>query len=90
MAVDESVHSVPVAEPPAQGDVQQHGGDTMHGSGHDIHLPPESLWPITLAFAITVAAIGLVTNLLVTIPGVVMFAVALRGWAQELLDAQQH
>jgi Cytochrome c oxidase subunit IV len=62
------------------------GGAGQHGEG--IHLPPTSLWPITAAFAIVIAASGLVTNWMVSLPGFVLFVIALRGWAQELLDAQ--
>jgi len=59
------------------------------GAGHQgVHLPPTSLWPITLAFGITIAASGLVTNIAVSIAGLLLFVLALRGWAQELLDAQ--
>ena len=56
--------------------------------GGEIHLPPTSLWPITLAFAITLAASGLVFNWLVSVPGLLLFVIALRGWIKELLDAQ--
>lgn len=56
--------------------------------GHEgIHLPPQSIWPITLAFAIVIAASGLVTNFLFALPGFFIFVWALRGWIQELLDA---
>ena len=61
------------------------GGAGAHGG---IHLPPTSLWPITLAFAITIAASGLVLNWMVSVPGFFLFVWALKGWAQELLDAQ--
>jgi hypothetical protein len=58
------------------------------GHGGEIHLPPTSLWPITLAFAITLSASGLVLNWLVSVPGLVLFVIALRGWIQELLHAK--
>ncbi|HZT97818.1 MAG TPA: cytochrome c oxidase subunit 4 [Chloroflexota bacterium] len=55
-------------------------------AGSGIHLPPTSLWPITLAFAISVMASSLVLNLWPLIPGLVLFVLALRGWSKELLD----
>lgn len=68
-------------------EVEPEAGGGLHGAGagHDIHLPPQSLWPIALAFAITIAAFGLVTNWLVSVPGLLIFVLALRGWTQELL-----
>lgn len=72
----------PVAEPEAQPETGGAGGR------QDVHLPPTSLWPITLAFAITIAASGLVLNWLVSIPGFLIFVWAVRGWAQELLHAE--
>jgi hypothetical protein len=89
MATDHTTSSTATLEQeavPAEHDVQpEAGGAGAHGG---VHLPPTSLWPITLAFAITIAASGLVTNLLVTIPALVLFVLALRGWALELLHAE--
>ena len=73
------------AEPAEHEALPQAGGAGAHGG---VHLPPTSLWPISLAFAITIAASGFVTNWLVSIPGLVLFVLALRGWAQELLHAE--
>lgn len=57
--------------------------------GHEgIHLPPTSIWPITLAFGITIAASGLVTNWIFGLPGFFFFVWALYGWAQELLHGE--
>lgn len=57
-----------------------------HGS--EIHLPPASLWPITLAFGITVAMSGLVFNLWVSLAGGLIFVWAIRGWIQELMHSE--
>jgi len=91
MTDDERSSSVAIAESEAEEEAELHpepdaGGGAAHAGG--IHLPPESLWPITMAFAITIAAFGLITNLWMSIPGIFLFAVALRGWAHELLNAQ--
>jgi hypothetical protein len=52
-------------------------------------LPPEKLpepgvWPVTLALAITLLVWGLVTLLIITGVGVVLFAVALAGWIRDI------
>ena len=53
-------------ETPPEAETAAHAGgaEGAHGAGggQDIHLPPESLWPLALAFAITIASFGLVTN----------------------------
>jgi len=93
MSTEERIGSSSVATLPAEEEAEHQdvlepeAGGAAHGAGHDIHLPPESLWPIALAFAITICAFGLVTNYLVSIPGLLLFVVALRGWTQELLRA---
>ncbi len=64
---------------------QEHGHE-MPETGSEVHLPPTSLWPITLAFAISIMASSLVLNLFVLVPGLILFILALRGWSKELLD----
>lgn len=68
-----------VAEP------QAHAGA---GHGGPVHLPPTSLWPITMAFSISLAASGLVLSWVISLPGLALFVWALKGWVQELMDAQ--
>lgn len=69
-----------------------HAGETqVHaeaGHGGPVHLPPTSLWPITMAFSISLAASGLVLSWVVSLPGLALFVWALKGWVQELMDAQ--
>ena len=52
-------------------------------------LPPEKLsepgvWPATLALGLTFLVWGLVTTLIITGVGVVLFAVALAGWIRDI------
>jgi Cytochrome c oxidase subunit IV len=63
----------------------EHHAPVPAAAGGGVHLPPTSLWPITLAFAVTISASSLVLNMFMLIPGLVLFVLALRGWAQELL-----
>ncbi len=51
-----------------------------------IHLPPPSYWPIVLAAGLTLTLAGLIYipfGLMITIPGLVIFAVAITNWIRE-------
>jgi len=47
-------------------------------------LPEPSIWPATLAVAITFLVWGLVTSLIITGVGLAMFALALAGWIRDI------
>ena len=52
-------------------------------------LPPEKpqkpgVWPVTLALGITMLLWGLVTSLIITGVGLVLFALAMAGWIQDI------
>jgi hypothetical protein len=49
----------------------------------DIHLPPNSFWPIILAFGFSMIAFGLATNLALVIIGAVVTLVSTIGWVIE-------
>ncbi len=49
----------------------------------DIHIPPPSFWPITLAGGLVLIAIGVVSNYIVSILGIIVLLVAVGGWAME-------
>ncbi len=49
----------------------------------DIHLPPNSFWPIILAFGFSMIAFGLAVNLVLVIIGAVVTLVAAIGWVIE-------
>lgn len=57
---------------------------------HEIHLPPSSVWPITLALGATTVVSALVLNWYFVVPGLFLFVVSLRGWIKELLHAPAH
>ena len=48
-----------------------------------IHLPSPSYWPITLAFSMTLIAIGVVSSFLVSIVGVLALLASIAGWTME-------
>ena len=47
-------------------------------------LPEPSIWPVTLAVAITFLVWGLVTSLIITGVGIGLFALALAGWIRDI------
>ncbi len=58
---------------------EDHAVDLEH-----VHLPPVSIWPITLAGGITLGGMGLVTNWPVSVVGGVLSFIAIVAWIQEL------
>jgi hypothetical protein len=48
------------------------------------NLPEPCIWPATLALAITFLLWGLVTSLIITGVGGVLFGVALAGWIRDI------
>ncbi len=55
-----------------------------------VHLPPLSIWPITLALGITVTGAGVITTAPVLIAGIIVSIVAIIYWIQELRHEHQH
>src|SRR5690242_15386856 len=49
------------------------------------HLPEPTYWPAVMAFGITLLVWGIVTTWIITVVGVVIFALALVNWIGELL-----
>jgi hypothetical protein len=49
-----------------------------------IHLPPPTIWPITMAGGISLGFLGLVTNEFMSVLGVLLAAYGLVNWVQEL------
>ncbi len=56
------------------------------GNGEGVHLPAPSYWPIILAAGIPIVGYGLIFNLWLVIPGVIVMLTALYGWALEPAD----
>lgn len=65
-------------------DVEHHDDQSEEDDhGHGIHLPDMSYYPIILAAGVTIAAIGLMTELWVIAIGVVVTVWGLLGWSME-------
>ena len=56
----------------------------------DIHLPPNSYWPIVLAFGFSCILGGLALSIALTIIGVVVTLVAAIGWVIEPVTEEGH
>ena len=49
-----------------------------------VHLPAQSIWPITTALGTAVAGFGLVTNPVISLVGLAVMAWGIISWVQEL------
>jgi len=58
----------------------------------EIHLPGPSYWPIMLAFGLVLISIGVVSNFIVSIVGVIVLLVSVGGWTLEnrAEDQEEH
>jgi len=52
--------------------------------GEHIHLPPPTIWPVTVASGVALAGFGLVTLEVVSIVGLLVMFWGINGWVQEL------
>jgi hypothetical protein len=55
-----------------------------------IHLPAPTAWPIVLAFGITLLFAGLVTNIAVSVLGLMLSIPAAVGWFRNVLPIEAH
>ena len=51
-----------------------------------LHAPSPSIWPVTLALGVGLAAVGLVTVWPVLAAGSILIALALVGWIAQALE----
>jgi hypothetical protein len=72
----------PAAEPVGPGeDAIDESGEQ---AGEHVHLPPQSVWPMTVAGGVTMGFLGIVTNYALSVVGVVIMIWGLYAWVQEL------
>jgi hypothetical protein len=89
MHTDESIEPGAVEEPvAAPAEAGGHGGYTLEDVSH--HLPPQSIWPITLAGGVAIAGLGLVTTVSICIIGLLLMAYGIVSWVQELRHEPKH
>lgn len=53
------------------------------------HLPKPTVWPATTALATTFFFWGLISSLIITVVGLIVFAVALTGWIGDIRHGHQ-
>ena len=62
--------------------------DEEEVAGHEVHLSPQSAWPITMAAGIALIGGGAVTIWPVSFLGLALWILALVNWIQELRHEQ--
>ncbi len=62
------------ATPAVEGDAYDEEEETIP------HMPDPSIWPLVLAFGMTVMVTGIVFNLFVVLAGIAIFVFAIGGW----------
>ncbi len=60
------------------------------GNGAGVHLPAPSYWPIILAFSLPLIGYGIIFNIWLAVPGVLLTLVSVYGWALEPADDLDH
>src|SRR4029450_14018583 len=55
-----------------------------------IAMPAPTVWPLWRALGITLGCAGLVTHMVVSVVGLVLFLCGLVGWWREVLPVEQH
>ena len=69
-------------------ELRQHETGPAHGES--VHLPSGTPWPLVLAFGATLGFAGLVTNLWVTLFGLILLLAACVGWFRQVLPHEHH
>ncbi len=61
---------------------------TVEAGEPHVHLPAPSIWPVILAFGVTLLAFGVIASLVFSAVGLALFVCALVGWVGELRHEQ--
>jgi hypothetical protein len=62
----------------------------FHPAGSSVQLPSPTAWPVILAFGAALVALGLVTNIIVSLFGAVFVLAGCRGWFAQVLPHEAH
>ena len=75
----------PLRSPPRSGELRP-GWQWVE----NIHLPEPTYWPAVMALGIVFLAWGLITSLLISAVGLILFVLALAGWIGDIQHEQRH
>src|SRR5437016_6837056 len=64
--------------------------ETLHTTPATMQLPAPTVWPIVLAFGLTLIFAGLVTSISVSILGAVLALAGTVGWFRDILPHEAH
>jgi hypothetical protein len=53
------------------------------GHGDEIHMPPNSWWPLVAAVGLTFLLTGLIVGPVLWIPGAIVLLVGIGGWIRD-------
>jgi hypothetical protein len=51
--------------------------------------PPPTFWPISLAMSIIFILWGIISTWVISVVGLILFSISIRGWVKDLLNEQQ-
>jgi hypothetical protein len=60
------------------------GDEAVEAAAEQHALPSPTIWPMTLAGGVTLLMAGFATSYFVSVMGLVLLALALRGWVHDL------
>lgn len=72
------------------GQINAPRGTAVHTPGEGIDLPASSFWPMVLAFGIMLTLAGLVTQMAVTVVGLVVALFSSVGWWRQVIPHEEH
>lgn len=74
----------PVETPPTPGPIAAEGETGQEETHEHIHLPPPTIWPVTLAGGVALGFLGIMTSGPVSFLGLLIATYGLVKWIQEL------
>jgi hypothetical protein len=60
-----------------------HAGESHADAAEEIHMPPNSPWPLVAALGLGAALAGVVVGFFLLIPGVVLLVVGVALWVRD-------
>jgi hypothetical protein len=51
--------------------------------------PPPTFWPVSLAMSIIFILWGIISTWVISVVGLILFGISVRGWVMDLLNEQQ-